>query len=108
MLTAADLMDPAGNLPATPVRLHNVARICGVSLWRRAELLKWLEKRVPYNAPPTSGPWTAAPLAGTWPLDAVAAALRAGAPEFCHYCHGRPVPSRDLFITAAGGPAPPG
>lgn len=103
MIVAADLM--AGTAPAIPIRLQNLCRLCGVSLYRREELRSWLEARLDYlDGPPTTGPLVDRPLAGCWDLAAAAAVLRADPPDCCHFLHGRTVPGIETILPCLRGP----
>jgi hypothetical protein len=73
LLTGRKLLAGHGN---GLLRLPAVARLLGVPLSSRGQLLAWIEARGLWFVPPTSGPLSENPQAGTIDCDALREALK--------------------------------
>lgn len=58
------------------IRVDGVARLLGVSIWQRPQLLAWIEAQGLWFVPPTSGPLANNPNSGCIDLAALREALR--------------------------------
>lgn len=73
LLTGARLLAGHGS---GLIRVDGVARLLGVSIWHRPQLLAWIESCSLWFLPPTTGPLADSPNSGCIDMDALREALQ--------------------------------